>query len=224
VTAQQQVGRALRPCSRAPAVRAGEEERKQLDRETNESTRGLTIWLTGLPSAGKTTLGRNVAQRLLLDGEAVELLDGDVIRSKIGRELGFSRRDREDNLRRISFVADLLARNGITVVVAAISPYSTLRREIRSQLSPFLEVFVNAPLLVCERRDVKGLYRRCRNGEIKGLTGVDDVYERPFSPEVECRTDLETVEESVAKVLAAIRIQRGHSLVDSPDALREVTQ
>jgi adenylylsulfate kinase len=195
-----------------------------LHRESNEPIRGLTIWLTGLPSAGKTTLGRNVAQRLLHDGDAVELLDGDVIRSKIGRDLGFSHQDREDNLRRICFVADLLARNGVTVVVAAISPYSALRREIRKQLYPFLEVFVNAPLPVCEQRDVKGLYRRCRNGEIKGLTGVDDVYERPFSPEVECRTDLETVEESVDKILSAIRIRRGRDLVDTRDALTQVAR
>jgi adenylylsulfate kinase len=195
-----------------------------LHRETNDSTRGLTVWLTGLPSAGKTTLGRNVAEQLLREGEPVELLDGDVLRSKIGRDLGFSRQDREDNLRRICFVADLLARNGVNVVVAAISPYSSLRREFRKQLSPFLEVFVNAPLLVCEQRDIKGLYRRGRNGEIKGLTGVDDVYERPFAPEVECRTDLETIEESVGKILAAIRTRRGRDFVENRNALTEVAQ
>jgi adenylylsulfate kinase len=186
-----------------------------LHREKKDSRRGLTVWLTGLPSAGKTTLGRNITKRLLDEGEAVELLDGDLIRSKIGRNLGFSREDREDNIRRISFVADLLTRNGITVVVAAISPYRSLRTEIRDQLSPFLEVFVNAPLAVCEKRDVKGLYKRCRNHEITGLTGVDDVYEPPPAPEVECRTDLETVEESVGKILAAIRIRRECDLVES---------
>jgi adenylylsulfate kinase len=168
-----------------------------------------------LPSAGKTTLGRGIAEQLRDDGEAVELLDGDLIRSKIGRDLGFSRQDREDNLRRISFVAELLARNGITVVIAAISPYRALRQEIREQLSPFLEVFVNAPVAVCEQRDVKGLYRRYRNNEIKGLTGIDDLYEPPLSPEVECRTDLETVEESVGKILAGIRIRRVRELVGS---------
>ncbi len=184
-------------------------------RETSNSPRGLTVWLTGLPSSGKTTLGRKIAQRLLDDDEAVELLDGDSIRAKIGRNLGFSREDREDNLRRISFVADLLARNGIHVVVAAISPYAALRQEIRNQLDPFVEVFVNAPLAVCEQRDVKGLYRRCRNGEIRGLTGVDDIYEAPTSPEVECHTDIETVEESVEKVLAAVRVRRAHDLAES---------
>jgi adenylyl-sulfate kinase len=179
-----------------------------LRRGTNESLRGITIWLTGLPSAGKTTLSRSVAERLLDEGEAVEVLDGDLMRSQIGRDLGFSREDREQNLRRIGFVAELLARNGVTVVVAAISPYRALRAELREQLVPFVEVFVNAPLAVCEKRDVKGLYRRRRNNEITGLTGVDDVYEPPLTPDVECRTDLETVEESVGKILEAIRVRR----------------
>ncbi len=191
-----------------------------MQRDINHSRRGLTVWLTGLPSAGKTTLGRNVAKQLLDDGEAVELLDGDLLRAKICQDLGFSRKDREDNLRRISFVADLLTRNGVIVVVAAISPYRELRSEIREQLSPFLEVFVNAPLAVCEKRDVKGLYKRCRNHEITGLTGVDDIYEPPPSPEVECRTDLETVEESVAKILAAVRLQRGRALAESKSTYR----
>jgi adenylylsulfate kinase len=191
-----------------------------LRRVTNQSHRGLTIWLTGLPSAGKSTLGRNVVKQLLDAGEAVELLDGDLIRAKIGRNLGFSREDREDNLRRISFVADLLTRNGVTVVVAAISPFRALRSEFREQLSPFLEVFVNAPVAVCEQRDVKGLYKRFRNHEITGLTGVDDVYESPTSPEVECRTDLETVEESVAKILTAIRLRRKRGLAEPKSAGR----
>ena len=181
-------------------------------RERNKK-RGLTVWLTGLPSAGKTTLGRRVAERLIDDGEAVELLDGDLIRSKIGRNLGFSRQDREDNLHRICFVAELLARNGITVIVAAISPYRALRREIGEQLPPFLEVYVNAPLAVCEQRDVKGLYKRCRNHEISGLTGVDDIYEPPDSPDVECRTDLESVDESADKILASIRTRRAREIL-----------
>ena len=126
-------------------------------RETNHLHRGLTVWLTGLPSAGKTTLGRNIAQRLLDGGEAVELLDGDLIRSKICLDLGFSRKDREDSLRRISFVADLLTRNGVNVVVAAISPYVSLRSEIREQLSPFLEVYVTAARGVREARCQRAL-------------------------------------------------------------------
>lgn len=121
--------------------------------------------------------------------------------------------DREENLRRIAFVAELLARNGVNVVVAAISPYRAQRDEFREQLPPFVEVFVNAPVEVCEQRDVKGLYRRFRRNEISGLTGMDDLYEPPISPEVECRTDLETVDESTAKVLAAIQIRRACELV-----------
>jgi adenylylsulfate kinase len=198
----------------------GGKECALLPRHSNGPLRGLTIWLTGLPSAGKSTLGRNIVKQLQDEGESVELLDGDLVRAKIGRGLGFSREDREDNLRRISFVADLLTRNGINVVVAAISPYRALRSEFREQLSPFLEVFVNAPVTVCEKRDVKGLYKRFRNHEITGLTGVDDVYEPPVSPEVECRTDLETVEESVAKILAAVRVRRARVLAESKSGVR----
>jgi adenylylsulfate kinase len=179
-----------------------------LQQENSGCQRGLTVLLTGLPSAGKTTLGRLLEQRLRENGEAVELLDGDVMRSKIGRDLGFSRKDREDNLRRICFIAEMLTRHGINVLIAAIFPYRELRHEIRQELAPFLEVFVNAPLGVCEKRDVKGLYRRCRDGELQGLTGVDDTYEAPASPDVECRTDVETEEESVAKILAAFRAVR----------------
>lgn len=172
------------------------------------AARGSIVWLTGLPSAGKTTLAQFVAERLQDQGVAVELLDGDVIRSRIGGGLGFSRKDREENINRICFVADLLARHGITVVVAAISPYRDLRAKIRAQLNPFIEVFVNAPLEVCEKRDIKGLYKRYRNGEITGLTGVDDVYEPPLSPDVNCHTDVETIAMSAGKILTAIALQR----------------
>ena len=176
--------------------------------EKKHSRQGLTIWLTGLPSAGKTTLGREVVDQLLRTGQRVELLDGDLMRAHLGQGLGFSRQDREENLRRICFVAELLTRNGINVVIAAIAPYSKLRSEFRNRLSPFVEVFVNAPLGVCEQRDVKGLYGRFRKGELKGLTGVDDVYDQPVSPEVECRTDIETVEESVHKIMATIHVRQ----------------
>ncbi len=134
-----------------------------------------------------------------------ELLDGDVIRSSSPIKLGFSRHDREVNLRRIASMAEALTSEGTVAIVASICPFRDLRDEFRRQLSPFLEVFVNAPLAVCEQRDVKGLYRRCRAGEVTGVTGIDDVYERPLAPDVECRTDLETIEESVNKILTAIR-------------------
>jgi adenylylsulfate kinase len=128
------------------------------------------------------------------------------MRKHLGPELGFSPEDRLENLRRIAMVAGLLTRHGVIVIVAAIAPYRSLRSEIRKGLSPFLEVFVNAPVEVCERRDVKGLYQRYQRGQVKGLTGKDDVYEVPLSPDVECRTDLESVAESTNKILAALNV------------------
>jgi adenylylsulfate kinase len=172
-----------------------------------ELHRGLAVWFTGLPSAGKTTIGKAAAQRLRSAGFRTELLDGDALRETLCKDLGFSRQDREENLRRISFVSELLARNGVIVLVAAITPYRAIREEIRSNSSNFLEVYVNAPLEVCEQRDVKGLYRKARNGEIHGLTGIDDVYEPPLDPEIECRTSEESLEDCVAKIVSHIMVR-----------------
>jgi adenylylsulfate kinase len=166
----------------------------------------MIIWLTGLSSAGKTTLGKDLLERLRAQGKNVEMLDGDVIRQQICKDLGFSRADRDENVRRIAFVADLLARNGIIVIVSAISPYRAARDEVRRRMPNFIEVYVNAPLEVCELRDVKGLYKKARAGEIREFSGIDDVYEPPLQPEVECRTDLESVEESIQKILNCIRL------------------
>jgi adenylylsulfate kinase len=166
----------------------------------------MVIWLTGLSSAGKTTLGKDLLERLRAQGKNVEMLDGDVIRQHICRDLGFSRADRDENVRRIAFVADLLSRNGIIVIVSAISPYRAARDEVRHRMPDFIEVYVNAPLEVCELRDVKGLYKKARAGEIREFSGIDDVYEPPLQPEVECRTDLESVEESIEKILNCIRL------------------
>jgi len=165
---------------------------------------GLTVWLTGLSGAGKTTINEAVYTELLARGIRAEVLDGDTVRKHLSRELGFSRVERDENIRRIGFVAQLLARNGVVALVSAISPYRGVREEIRAGVGNFLEVFVNAPLDVCERRDPKGLYKKVRAGEISGFTGLDDPYEPPLSPEVECRTDLENIKESVDKVLSAI--------------------
>jgi adenylyl-sulfate kinase len=162
---------------------------------------GTVVWLTGLSSAGKTTLAAELFDRLRVMGLKVELLDGDLVRQRLSKGLGYSKEDRDENIRRIGFVAELLARNGVTAIVSAISPYRALRAEVRLSIPSFVEVYVNAPLSVCESRDVKGLYRRARAGELHGFTGIDDPYEAPFQPEVECRTDLETVEESVEKIL-----------------------
>ncbi len=163
--------------------------------------RGVTIWLTGLSGAGKSTIARILEKELRDRGEKVEVLDGDIIRTNLSRGLGFSKEDRDENIRRIGFVAHLLTRNGVKVIVAAISPYRAVRQEVRERIGDFVEVYVNAPLEVCEERDVKGLYRRARAGEIKNFTGIDDPYEPPDHPEVECRTDQETPEESARKIL-----------------------
>ncbi|MEB3191596.1 MAG: adenylyl-sulfate kinase [Snowella sp.] len=162
--------------------------------------RGVTIWLTGLSGAGKTTITQALEQKLLDGGYDIEVLDGDVVRTNLTKGLGFSKADRDENIRRIGFVANLLTRHGVIVLVSAISPYREIREEVKQKIGNFVEVFVNAPLNVCEERDVKGLYQQARKGEIKGFTGIDDPYEAPLTPEVECRTDLEELEESVAKV------------------------
>lgn len=162
--------------------------------------RGVTIWFTGLSGAGKTTITGQVEAKLRADGYKLEVLDGDIVRENLTKDLGFSKEDRDENIRRIGFVSQLLTRNGVIVLVSAISPYRAIREEVREKIGDFVEVFVNAPLAECERRDVKGLYKRARAGEIKAFTGIDDPYEPPLNPEVECRTDLEELEESVAKV------------------------
>jgi adenylylsulfate kinase len=165
----------------------------------------LTIWLTGLSSSGKSTIAVAVCEELRASGYRVEWLDGDVARQQLCRGLGFGKDDRDENVRRIAYVAALLTRNGIVTVVSAISPYGVARAEARRRVGSFLEVYVNAPIEVCERRDLKGIYRRARAGETFGVTGIDDPYEPPERPDVECRTDIETLEESVASVLAAFR-------------------
>jgi adenylylsulfate kinase len=163
---------------------------------------GATIWFTGLSGAGKTTISTEVAKKLRNRGLKVEVLDGDIVRLNLTRDLGFSRADRAENIRRIGFVAQLLTRNGVVVLVSAISPYQDVRQEVREKIgSNFIEVYVNAPLTTCEDRDVKGLYKRARQGEIKSFTGIDDPYEPPLKPEVECMTDQEGIEQSVAKVI-----------------------
>lgn len=166
---------------------------------------GFTLWLTGLSSAGKSTLARHVSESLRDAGYKVESLDGDVVRQRLCKDLGFSKHDRDENIRRIGFVAELLSRHGVIVIVSAISPYRAVRDEMRGQLPNFVEVYVNAPLEICEQRDIKGLYRRARAGEFQGMTGIDDPYEPPLAPDLECRTDLETIEQSVDKILAHIR-------------------
>jgi adenylylsulfate kinase len=169
---------------------------KQANRE-----RGAVIWFTGLSGSGKSTIAQVVEDKLVDAGVPVEMLDGDVVRENLSNGLGFSKEDRDINIRRIAFVAHLLQRNGVFVITAAISPYRAIRDEARAMIKDFVEVFADAPLDVCEERDVKGLYAKARAGVIKEFTGVSDPYEPPANPEVTCRTDRESVEESAQKVL-----------------------
>lgn len=167
-------------------------------------TQGLTVWFTGLSGAGKTTICRYVQMELLTRDLRVEVLDSGVVRTHLCKDLGFSEADRKENLRRMANVAGMLTRNGIIVLVAAISPYRSSREKARSAIGNFLEVYVNAPLSVCEQRDPKGLYHHARAGMIQSFTGVDAPYEVPLSPDVECLTALESPRDSADKVIAAV--------------------
>jgi adenylyl-sulfate kinase len=163
---------------------------------------GLTIWFTGLSGSGKSTVAEAVEAELRERGQKVEVLDGDVVRTNLSKGLGFSKADRDTNIRRIAFVADLLSRNGVVAITAAISPYREIRDEARELMGDrFVEVFVKASVEECARRDVKGLYEKAFSGEIKEFTGVSDPYEEPLDPEVVLETELESPEESARRVL-----------------------
>jgi adenylylsulfate kinase len=169
-----------------------------------KSKRGLAVWFTGLSGAGKTTICRYVQIELAARDITVEVLDGDVVRKHLCKDLGFSEADRKENIRRITQVTKLLTRHGKVVLVAAIAPYRSSREEARSIIDKFIEVYVNAPLALCERRDPKGLYHQARIGMIPGFTGIDDPYEVPLSPDVGCFTGVESPKQSCDKVMAAV--------------------
>lgn len=167
--------------------------------------RGVTLWFTGLSGSGKSTLAQHITPILKAHGCKVEVLDGDEVRQNLSRGLGFSKADRDTNIKRIGWVAKVLTRNGVVTVAAAISPYRGVRQWCREQIGDFVEIYVNCPLEVCEARDRKGLYARARAGEIKQFTGIDDPYEPPEDPEVVVHTAEESVEQSVQKILARLR-------------------
>jgi bifunctional enzyme CysN/CysC len=169
-----------------------------------EQKRGVTVWFTGLSGAGKTTICRAVATELLAYGLQIEVIDGDVIRKHLCRDLGFSKLDRDENIRRIAFVSKLLTRNGTVVLVSAISPYRAARDEARKTIGDFIEIYVSTPLEVCELRDTKDLYQRARAGKVQGLTGVDDPYEPPLAAEIVCDTESQSLREISSKVVAQI--------------------
>jgi adenylyl-sulfate kinase len=162
---------------------------------------GFVLWFTGLSGAGKTTIAKAMLPILQERNVRVERLDGDVVRESLTKDLGFSKEDRDTNIERVTFVAKLLSRNNVAVLASFISPYEGTRNMVRDEVTNYIEVFVDAPVEVCEERDVKGMYAKARAGVIKNFTGISDPYEDPQQPDIHVETHKETVEESVAKVI-----------------------
>lgn len=181
--------------------------------------KGFTLWFTGLSGAGKSTLARLIETELIARGHKVEVLDGDVIRTNLSKGLGFSKEDRDTNIRRIGFVCNLLTRNQVVAIAAAISPYREVRDEVRRDIGNFFEIYVKCPIDVLAERDVKGLYKKALAGEIKNFTGVDDPYEAPLTSEIVVETNLESAEESAARILA--RLEEMSLVMPSPSGYTE---
>ena len=171
------------------------------DQSGPQIIKGVTVWFTGLPSSGKSTIARILERQFKKWNLKTELLDGDVVRTQLTKGLGFTKEDRDTNIKRIGFVCHLLSRNGVIAIAAAISPYREARDYNRRMIGSFVEIYVKTSLAQCEKRDVKGLYVKARAGEIKDFTGVDDPYEEPANPEIICDTEKETAEQSAAKIV-----------------------
>jgi len=167
--------------------------------------KGVTLWFTGLPCSGKSAVADVVAERLRASSLRVERLDGDIVRQDLTRDLGFSKADRDENIRRVTFVSKLLTRNGVAVLTSFISPYREMRDRARGEIGNFMEIYVKCSVEVCMKRDVKGMYQKALRGEIKEFTGVSDPYEEPERPELVLETDKETLAESVERVLSKAR-------------------
>lgn len=163
--------------------------------------KGFTAWFTGLPCSGKTTIADRVAEILKKKGYKVERLDGDIIRKGLTSDLGFSKEDRDENIKRVTYVAKLLTRNDVIVLATFVSPYQARRAKTREEIGEFVEIYTRCPVNICMERDVKGMYKRALAGEIKDFTGVDDPYEEPENPDLVLETGRESIEESVQKVL-----------------------
>jgi adenylyl-sulfate kinase len=174
---------------------------KRENKPMREKNPGFTLWFTGLPCSGKSTLAQLVATELAQRGRGVEILDGDVVRTNLTKGLGFSKEDRDENIRRIGFVCRLLSRHGAVAIAAAISPYREIRDEVRAGIKNFVEVYVNTPLELCIERDVKGMYKKALAGQMKDFTGVDAPYEAPVNPEVLIETQKETPQQSAERIL-----------------------
>jgi adenylylsulfate kinase len=180
-----------------------------MSKAASKKNAGAVIWFTGLSGAGKTTLADALIPKLVASGKKVEVLDGDVVRTHLSKGLGFSREDRDTNIARIAFVAHLLARNGVVVLVAAISPFRSARDAARATIGDFIEVHVAPPLDECIKRDVKGLYKKAIAGEIAQFTGISDPYEEPLTPELAIDTSTVSVDDGVARIVATLR-ERGY--------------
>ena len=185
------------------------ENSSEVIRSVQHNRKGAVLWFTGLSGSGKSTVATKVYYHLKKEGYNFEMLDGDEVRENLTADLGFTKNDRDENIKRISFVARLLSRNNVIVIASFISPYRKMRESVRKNVTNFVEVFVNAPLEVCEERDVKGLYKKARAGEIPNFTGISDPYEEPTDADIELKTDKETVNESVDKVLEHISLING---------------
>lgn len=167
--------------------------------------KGVTIWFTGLPCSGKSSIADAVAEKLRQRGLKAERLDADIIRKHLWRELGFSKEDRDENIRRATFLSKLLTRNGIIVLTSFVSPYTDLRNYARREIGDFVEIYVKCPVEVCIQRDTRGMYKKALAGEIQNFTGISDPYEEPLNPEVLIESHKESLEESMSKVMAKIR-------------------
>jgi adenylylsulfate kinase len=166
-----------------------------------DSQKGFTVWFTGLPCSGKTTVADRVAENLRNKGHRVERLDGDTVRQGLTSDLGFTKEDRDENIKRITFVSKLLTKNGVMVLATFVSPYRERRKKTREEIGDFVEVYTSCPIEVCIARDVKGMFKKALAGEISNFKGIDDPYEEPDDPELILDTDKESIDESVQKVL-----------------------
>ena len=170
---------------------------------------GFTVWFTGLPSSGKSTLAKVLRDEIEKKNRHVEILDGDEVRLRLSKGLGFSKEDRDENIRRISYVAKIITRCGAVAITCAISPYKSIRQEARQEIQDFVEVFVDCELEECIKRDLKGLYKKALSGEIKNFTGISDPYEKPDNPEITVNTSSETIEQSL-KIIVNALVKLGH--------------
>jgi len=186
--------------------------------------KGITVWFTGLSGAGKTTVAKEIEKQLKEREIYVQRLDGDIVRKNLTSDLGFSKEDRDTNIKRNTFVAKLLTKNDVITLCSFISPYQETRDYARKEIEAegsFIEVFVNAPLKICEERDVKGLYKQAREGKIDNFTGISDPYEEPEKPDLELRTDVETVSESAARVISYLEGKGFIPLLNEEEELKE---